>query len=921
MMKNKVLSTILLLLISIFALSFTSCSELLSKLPFNKPGSDTGNNGNEITDSLVLIENNKALFQLVYTTDAGSDVIKRANELADQLSDIGVEISAPIKEGDPSLVSECEIIIGTGAKYRGEELSISEKELGKSGQIIKIHGKKILIAAGTKELTLSVFESFIKNQMGITKKTESLSSLVIDSDCNYLKETYYPIDSIEIAGINLNKYTIIYDLDTKSLKKDGEIKSFRQKIYDMSGYWLNEGVVSQKDTYENCFIFRYSENAGDKGFRVYAEDGDFIVECSYMNAIDRTFGQYAKEAFYTKSSGTISIPETQIKEYDVTRAYYKDFGAKGDGVSDDYAAILATHEYANQGGQKVYGTAGASYYISPKSFTESIPISTDVDFGGAVFIIDDRGNDAFANRAKSLFYMESYNKGESFDVTDVKNEALKFDGVSVSVPSGTTSLTWLAPYLECKSMVVIINGGHRDYIRYGGNQNSGRERHEVLIVDKDGSIDESTPVFFDYDKLTSLIICRTDDKSLTVENGTFYNICAKASLVNRGGITEYEVYQRGFSIKRSNVTLKNIKHGMVDQPEVISDRTDENGSYPYGGFFEIRDSYNITAEDCEFAGHITYYEKKAATSTSGTSSDYNYIAAGSYDILVGRSSNISFINAIQKNIPYTIDEKTNEISTANSSEILNKENYFGIGDKKFWGVMCSSFVKNISFEGGAISRIDAHEGFFNVNVTDTVIGHSFYAMGGGYINLKNMKKLTGNSYIITRSDYGGSFKGTITIENGELLGYHDYNSSSWFTGFRSFGESQIDYTAGFIINPGYQDYNNYSTTVVELSEAEKVWNWDFGYDCYMPSTITLIGSFKSGIPNIYISSNDYHYYWTYFVSNKLQSDPSYKGYALIKELIYQDWNGEFIPINRNYAAIGEEDYMFSHLEISTKNSK
>ena len=70
---------------------------------------------------------------------------------------------------------------------------------------------------------------------------------------------------------------------------------------------------------------------------------------------------------------------------------YKQFGAKGDGKTNDYAAIVATHEYANANNKKVKADAGAVYYVDkmdPKNPKGAI-IKTDTDWTGAEFIIDD----------------------------------------------------------------------------------------------------------------------------------------------------------------------------------------------------------------------------------------------------------------------------------------------------------------------------------------------------------------------------------------------------------------------------------------------------------------------------------------------------------------------------------------------------
>ena len=44
-------------------------------------------------------------------------------------------------------------------------------------------------------------------------------------------------------------------------------------------------------------------------------------------------------------------------------ARYSDFGAVGDGVANDFAAIKATHDYANEHGLPVEGQPGKTYRL------------------------------------------------------------------------------------------------------------------------------------------------------------------------------------------------------------------------------------------------------------------------------------------------------------------------------------------------------------------------------------------------------------------------------------------------------------------------------------------------------------------------------------------------------------------------------
>ena len=77
---------------------------------------------------------------------------------------------------------------------------------------------------------------------------------------------------------------------------------------------------------------------------------------------------------------------------------YEAFGAKGDGKTDDMAAICAAHQYANQHHLPVKAKADAVYYIGGRDLTAVI--KTDTDWSTATFIVDDG---EVENRHQALF--------------------------------------------------------------------------------------------------------------------------------------------------------------------------------------------------------------------------------------------------------------------------------------------------------------------------------------------------------------------------------------------------------------------------------------------------------------------------------------------------------------------------------------
>lgn len=782
---------------------------------------------------LILISDSKANFRVVSTTSSGGEGKIAADQFVEMLRNLGVEVEDAVLDYETDKISECEIIIGSNATGRGDDCKITSQYLGRDGETIKRVGNRIIIAASSENKTIDLFDTFVSEYLGITENTKNLSYLETEEMYNYENITEYIITSITVNSTPLSEYNLVIDvLPYLSGFEMDEINSFRENIFNMSGYWLN--IVGKESMLQgkNYFIIRYVEDAGKDGFRAYVDGKNFVVECAYRNKFNQAFGEFANKNFLMRV-GDISFGTDFSYSKVVNRVSYEEFGAVGDGVTCDYEAIYNTHEFANKGGQKVYGREGATYFISPDNFNQVISVKTDVDFCGATFIVDDQGNSAYKNRSRTLFSIDREYNYKSLSNVDVE----RLTGQSrVSIPSGTTSLEWLIPELSGKSLIQIFNGEHRDFIRHGSNQNSGAQRTDVLIIDVDGKLADDTYVAYDFENVTRVVVYRVDDKAITIENGNFYNICCSVvedtfydmPVVKDDGsvvkvrttyANKYHSYKRGFGIYRANVTIKNIKHEMMDEPVLGSypegcgyvpdDKHDNYGSrhesYPYYGFLFVDCTYNLNVVDTQLDGHTTYYEDKPATvSTGGTIP--NPVPMGSYDFVLENSSNITFKNVVQK------------CET-------------GLGDSRYWGIMSSNGSRNLTFDGCEINRFDAHRGFWNATLINTTIGHSFNVIGGGTLIADGVTKITGSNFISLRSDYGATFKGDMILKNCVFENRPGYNTNKG----GEYKNKRNNYA--YIINSGFNTSNSGWNPDATANGA--YWLWDFGYTCYMPENVTF----------------------------------------------------------------------------------
>ena len=316
--------------------------------------------------------------------------------------------------------------------------------------------------------------------------------------------------------------------------------------------------------------------------------------------------QKGKIEVSTNESGELhlNVPIKDVRKFKALGVVqYGNFGAKGDGKSDDINAIAATHAFANQYGLMVESDKGATYYVSGKQRTAII--QTDTDFGTANFIIDDTDVE---NYKTSIFKVSS------------NLMPMKMEGIS-SLKRNQTKIDAALP----KSCLITVNNANvKHYIRYGLNQDNGAQQTDIFLVDKNGNVDMDAPIIWDFDQITEMSAQPIDEKTLHIKGGIFTTIANKAE-------SKYTYYSRNIAIQRSNVEVDGMRH-------LIKGEGDHGA--PYGGFFNISDCCFVTVKNTVLTGHKTY-------STIGSAG--KPVTMGTYDLSVGRALNVSFVNCSQTN--------------------------------------------------------------------------------------------------------------------------------------------------------------------------------------------------------------------------------------------------------------------------------
>ena len=452
---------------------------------------------------------------------------------------------------------------------------------------------------------------------------------------------------------------------------------------------------------------------------------------------------------------------------------YTDFGAAGDGVTDDFRAILSAHEYANLHSVPVILKDEKTYLIRDTvidGVPKCIKIMTDVDWGSSKIIIDDTDVDFFDGTGVSatpIFKVVS--EYEPFDITS-PDMLSRFSCIG----EGTKKLDLGLGY---PALAVIHNEDHRVYHRYGsfytsrGGQSS--PMHEILLLDDKGNIDTSTPFMFDYDHLTKITVVRCDINPITLAGGIFITRASrkKAYYSESKKIAKY--FMRNLVVNRSYTTLNGIAHYVENEIALDYFMENDHPGAHYMGFYYIELANEVTLKNCVLTGRTSY-------------------RFSTYEFYANRVNKIRLDGCTQSNFTLR-DENGNEAFSMSPSALTNWP--------RCWGIGGTNFCKNMEYDRCTLSRFDAHQGLYNGKVSNSKINF-MEVIGKGELIIENVEWFSPapgiyNSFVYLREDYGCTWDGTITFKNCTM--------------HPSTGSPRVFY---------------YLYT-----------NWDYGYKCYFPDLI------------------------------------------------------------------------------------
>lgn len=678
--------------------------------------------GEEKTEGTVLIEDSEPCFRFVTYTGAKTIITEKLRTIVEAYAELGMEIEV-IRESDTSEYDGIEILVGP-VSNRGEEYFVDMYSLGKDGYVMKAVDDKVLLCAGSIETFPDVIEDFFEEYLGYSADGDfelPESVVVKDSEWEEKIQDNYRITSFKINGNEIRDYVIACDTYSPYFLEAAE--ALQAALYEKVGIYLPIQKIDETsaDALKHAIIVRETDNAGGDGFRSYIDGDALIMETEFpIKAYDGVADFIHLEI--TTKQGDLNFTKSFKHSLKVRFVYYNDFGAVGDGVTEDFPAIVEAHRYANQYGFTVCagdntGNTKYTYYIA--NISAPAIIKTDVNWGKATFYIDDKAV-AFGSTASktSIFRFESDYTSENLDKETIALIANESGGLSKDVTN--INFKTGVPYL-----LMIYDSNVRQYMRYGHFTNGATQR-ELIIVDGDGNLIDNTALLFDYDKVTSITAKRVDDKPITASGGIFITD-ANSVLPEQ---QYYNSYTRNIVVERSNVTIRLLQHKIINEGE---------HGVPYSGFISMSWANNMLVEDTILQGHKVYKDCK----------DQSWM--GTYDIGGSYANGLYFKNCTQSN--------------------FFKEGSDTQTESGLWGIMGTNYCKNITYDNSTLSRLDAHAGVYNASIINGSKVQMINLIGGGTALIDDSYIYNSNGPIDLRADYGSLWNGDIILRDVKLYVY------------------------------------------------------------------------------------------------------------------------------------------------------
>ena len=743
----------------------------------------------EVAD-VPLFEDGEPTFQVVISEDASTVIRQKAvNSIKSMLRydyDVTVDVFTEGSGEDSEL--DIEVLIGDVAS-RGDKYFLDGHTLGKNGYVIKIVGQKILINAGSEEMLEFAIETFAEDILA----REDITDLVMTKDDVVLEvQDDYRVTALKVNGTDMRGYTIAADL-TRGRYENAAF-TLQDFIYSETGYWFD--VVDIEAATDKSIIMKHVDGLpASESFKVSAKGSQLMIECAFDNMCEKASAQFTTNKL-TSAKGEVDFKDT-VYTQDISVVYYDDFGAKGDGRTDDFFAIYNAHVFANESGQTVKASRnpqGKVYYIydtrpepDRNNSVVSIPIRTTTDWQGVKFIIDDLNIPTFVVEDDEKHAMHyALGKGTIFSVLPDEDQNLfKFYDKAVLDQIVATGLNPDTKHIDFKVdgwdgplMLIPYNSHHGVFRRRGSYgsiplQSIGEDMHEIIVIDENGNVSPETPIMFEYTNIDYITVCKLDPSAaITVGNATIETISARVKNVQFiNGVKDVistQYINRGIYVTRSYTTVENIEH-IVSGGYTLKERANGLESSNYQGMFRAAYANHVTFKNCISPGRQSY---------GGENNGHS-----SYGFNANCVNKIVLENCTQSNFWITYDEHEGimiphteyvpgAVPSMSTVQIYNDSGKL-VNVPMCWGIGGTNYCKNMEYIGSQLSRFDAHAGLYNGKIIDSSI-NAMALTGYGDMIVENVKwyqyqpKL---AFFSLRSDYGYMWYGSLSAKNVEAYIY------------------------------------------------------------------------------------------------------------------------------------------------------
>ena len=788
-------------------------------------GGPAASGGGGVSD-VLLIEDGVAGFNIIISDELDSDIRQTVlTKIRMPLkNEYGIEVEV-VTEGsrDDTGEYDVEVLVGPVAS-RGEKYFYDGHTLGKDGYVIKIVDSRVIINAGSTDSLRDAIGIFASDILGIGEEDEISTVIMMAKDAVEYKQSDYSITDLSVAGKDMRGYEIFIPSANDEYREAAE--KLQTVAYEFSGYWFD--ITESEPSCGAIRILPVPKRSGPESFSVYTLGEDLYIECAWDNMLSTAMDKFLTEVIML-GEGRIDL-SGRVFSKDVSVVYYEDFGAVGDGVTNDFEAIYLAHEFANLGGQTVRAKDGAKYYISDtrvsvggKAAVRSAVIKTNVEWGNAEFIIDDRELSPISGsqtldmaRADIVRIIPD----DDMKKVEISSSEILSNILAAGLNPNTKKIDLKLSDYDGPLLIVPESSSHRVFRRRGFKNFYGSGMRELIVLDKDGNVSSETPIMFDYTTLDRIDVYKIDEsRAITVSGGKFTTRASRANLLyytEDGTATSHTAFvYRGISVERAHTTLLGVEHYVTDEV-TLSEQVDASGNVihvgpSYYGFIFPKNTSHVTLDGCTLTGRRCYIKPNK----SGHD--------GTYDFYANNVNKLVLKNCNQSNFWITLDGNNN-ISAATSGTpgaitSMSQADLNGTRAQIHWGVGGTNFCKNMEYIGSTLSRFDAHSGLCNGKIIDSTVNY-IELTGCGKFTVENVdfyaanEGIGGNAFISLRADYGSTWDGEITVKdlrarvftegekyNGVFLLYYHY--VNWYFGYvTAFPSFTLDGARFFDINTG-----------------------------------------------------------------------------------------------------------------------